>query len=125
MLRSILTVLLLITLSVIAVFFMWQSDKPEATRLVQLCERVRFLGFDQESDRWVQLSAPEKSVIVCPIPGTTGDLKIEGLQQPFVDKPLPDQMIEVDCYKTARMKSGALPSQMPDGLYCNIPAVVN
>lgn len=123
--RSILIILILTSLTASAGYMLWQGDKPNATRSLQLCERKRFLEFDQESDRWVALSTPKISTIVCPIAGTTGDLKIDGLQQPFKDTLLADKMIDVDCYTSARIKSGALPTQMPDGLYCNIPAKVD
>lgn len=123
--RNMLTILLLTAVTASAAVILWQSDLPDTTRSLQLCERVRHLKFDQESDTWVELRTPKKTIVVCDIPETTRELNIEGLQQPFVDSPLPNRMIDVDCYRYARMKSGALPTQMPDGFYCNIPVVVH
>ncbi len=108
-----------------AAYFLWQGGTPDATRSLKVCERMHFMEFDQETDRWVALSSPVRTMVVCPVPGTTGELNIKGLQQPFVDKPHPAKMIEVDCFKSARIKSGAPATQMPDGLFCNIPVVVN
>ncbi len=123
--RAILTILLLTSVTASAAILLWGSDIPDTTRSLQLCERMRYLEFDPETDRWAPLSKPVKSTIVCPIPGTTGELNIEGLQEPFKDTPLHGKMIEVDCYNHARMKSGALPTLMPDGVYCNVPVRVN
>ncbi len=108
-----------------AAILIWQSDVPDATRSLQLCERVRTLEFDQKDTRWVELDTPIKSVVVCDIPGTARYLKIEGLLQPYVDAPITNKMVTVDCYKSARVKSGAPAIQMPDGFYCNIPDVVH
>lgn len=123
--RNILTILLMTAATVFAAVLIWQTDAPDATRSLQLCERLRTLEFDQEGTRWLKLDTPVKSIVVCPIPGTTGDLKIEGLVQPFADTPVAGKMVKVDCYRTARIKSGALAIQMPDGLYCNIPLDIN
>ncbi len=122
--RNILTILFMTAATASAAIFIWQSDVPDATRSLPLCERVRTLEFDQKGTRWLKLDTPIKSVVVCDIPGTTRDLKIEGLRQPYADTPLSGRMVTVDCYKAARMKSDALPTQMPDGLYCNIPLAV-
>ena len=108
-----------------AAILIWQSSTPDATRSLQLCERLRSLEFSQKENRWVELDTPVKSIVVCAIPGTARDLKIEGLSQPYVDAPIADKMISVDCYKSARVKSGAPAIQMPDGFYCNIPDVVH
>ena len=122
--RKFLTIAVLGAGTAIAAFFLWQIDTPDATRELQVCEKLRHLEFDPVKDRLVALATPTKTHIVCPIAGTTGDLKIEGLQQPFVDTPLGGQMIKVDCYKYARLKSSALPIQMLDGLFCNVPVNV-
>lgn len=122
--RNVLYILLMTAITASAAIILWQSDIPASTREVQLCERMRFLEFSQENQRWVELSTPIRSVVPCAIPGTTRDLKIEGLKPAFTDKELPGEMVQVDCYKIARMKSGSLPTQMPDGLYCNIPVTV-
>jgi hypothetical protein len=122
--RAILTILLLTAAAASVGILIWQNYTPDATRSLQLCERIRTLEFDQKTTRWKELVKPIKSVVVCSIPGTTQDIKIEGLIQPFTDTPLAGKMVKVDCYRSARMKSGALATQMPDGLYCNIPVVI-
>ncbi|NQU56990.1 MAG: hypothetical protein HQ513_07130 [Rhodospirillales bacterium] len=122
--KNILTILLMTAATVSAAVLIWQSDVPDTTRSLQVCERVRSLEFDQKSTRWVELGTPIKTLVVCVIPGTARDLKIEGLFQPYVDTPIANKMVSVDCYKSGRVKNGAPALQMPDGLYCNIPDVV-
>jgi len=123
--RTLLTILLMTAATMSAAILLWQSDVPDTTRSLQLCERLRSLEFSQEEDRWLELDTPIKSVVVCAIPGTARYLKIEGLIEPYVDAPIADKMVTVDCYKSARVKSGAPAIQMPDGFYCNIPDVVH
>jgi hypothetical protein len=122
--RTVLTILLMSTATAAAAIYIWQADVPDATRSLALCERLRHLEFDQKSTRWVELGTPIKTVVVCNIPGTTRDLKVEGLIEPYIDTPLANQTVSVDCFKAARIKSGAPAIQMPDDLYCNIPVVV-
>jgi len=55
------------------------------------------------------------------VEGTVRDLKVDDLVITYLEAPLPDRTVEVECFKAPRMKSGALPLQMPDGLYCNVP----
>jgi len=107
-----------------AVIFMWHSNTPDETRSLQLCKRLEYFEFIQETGLWAKLGTPIESTVVCAIPGTTQDVKIEGLLPSYRDTPLSDQMVNVDCYYNARIKSGVLPVQMPDGLYCNIPIKV-
>lgn len=122
--RKFLTIVVLGAETAIVAIVLWQSDTPDATHELQVCEKLPHLEFDQVTDRWVLLATPIKTPIVCPIARTTGDLRIEGFRQPFVDTPLAEQMIKVDCYKNARLKSEALPTQMPDGLFCNVPVKI-
>ncbi|MBC8267301.1 MAG: hypothetical protein H8E36_00970 [Rhodospirillaceae bacterium] len=123
--RAILTILLMSAVTASAAVYIWQADVPDVTRSLALCERLRHLEFDQKTTRWVELGTPIKSVVICNIPGTTRDLKVEGVLEPYVDTPLANQSIDVDCFRVARIKSGAPALQMPDGLYCNIPVVVH
>ncbi len=123
--KTILTILLMSAATASAAILIWQSSTPDATRSLQLCERLRSLEFSQKENRWLELDTPIKSIVVCAIPGTARDLNIEGLLQPYVDTPITDKMVSVDCYKSARVKSGAPAIQMPDGFYCNIPDVVH
>ncbi|MBT5561422.1 MAG: hypothetical protein HOJ87_03655 [Rhodospirillaceae bacterium] len=122
--RAMLTILLMTAATASAAVYIWQADVPDATRSLALCERLRHLEFDQKTTRWIELGTPIKTVVVCDIPGTTSDLKVEGLIEPYIDTPLAKQTISVDCFKAARIRSGAPAIQMPDGFYCNIPDVV-
>ena len=116
--------LLLSTGMVMAFVIIWFNDIPDDKRQIPLCERLQYLTFDDETKVWKKLGTPIRTVVPCAPEGTTRDLKVENLQQPFIEKRLPDQMVSVDCYRSAHMKSDSLPVQMPDGMYCNIPVKV-
>ena len=122
--RNVLHFLLLSTGMAMAFAVMWLSNIPDETRQVQLCERLQYLSFDDETKTWVKLGTPTRSIVPCAPKGTTRELNVESLQEPFIEKELPDQMVSVDCYTYAHMKSDALPVQMPDGMFCNIPQEV-
>lgn len=122
--KNILIIVFMSAVTASAAVMIWQSATPDAIRSVQLCERLYTLEFDQKTTRWVELAKPLKSVVVCAIAGTTQELKVQGLRQPYTDTPLKGKMLDVDCFKSAHIKTAAPPVQMPDGLYCNIPQVV-
>lgn len=118
-------IFLLLAISLALVMALFKGTEPDAMRTFPLCQRIQHLEFIPESGKWAVLAEPSLSVVVCPIPGTTADLSIEGLKQSYEETPLPGREIQVRCFKAPRIESGLLPMQMPDGLYCNIPAVVN
>lgn len=122
--RNVLIILFMTVVTASVSWALWYSDQPADTRPVQLCERKHYFEFDQKTQLWARLGTPISTVVPCAIPGTTQDLKIEGLMPSYLDKELPGQTVDVDCYKISRMKSGSLPIRMPDGLYCNIPVIV-
>ncbi|MHA1599161.1 MAG: hypothetical protein ACTSV1_10605 [Alphaproteobacteria bacterium] len=119
--RTVIVSLLLILLTGGLGLALWFSNQPTEMRALALCERQQHLQVDRKTGLWVRLPSPVISIVVCPVPGTVRDLKVDDLVVTYIDTPLPGRTVDVACYKSARIKSDALPVQMPDGLYCNIP----
>ncbi|MBT4219182.1 MAG: hypothetical protein HOK06_01345 [Rhodospirillaceae bacterium] len=119
--RTVLVSLALMLLTGGLGYGLWVSDQPAEMRALPLCERTVHLEVDPKTGLWVRKPKPEVFIVVCPVEGTVRDLKVDDLVITYLEAPLPDRTVEVECFKAPRMKSGALPLQMPDGLYCNVP----